>query len=269
METLLDVLDDLFLKYYRTDFVKTIKVGTHFYRARIVSTKDYNNQEKGTGYTQEGNFLGFSWEESKEPPYDKAEEGRNNTKGEVVLYLASDEITACLEKRPGIRQAISVGNFILNEDIEILDFSPQNGFETLLNVFDDKYKMNIQHLISEFLFFFSQPVYEDDNSIYKITQFICKHYRTKHGFKGIAYRSFYGDGINYTFFDEYMSKFTMKGNGRLLINYAIANLFVSLDTDTSNKDIDNFKEQIAKRPTDEVRSGMRFDLKYLIDQGKK
>lgn len=265
MKILLDVLDDLILGKYRSDFVKTIKAGTCLYRARIVSVKDYNKQEKGIGYTQDGIFSGYSWEESKEPPYDKIKEGRNNAKGEVVLYLASDKMTACFEVRPGIMQVVSVGELFLDEDVEILDFSPQNGFKTLLNVYDDKYRMDIRHLISQFLFFFSQPVY-DDKSIYKITQFICKHYREKHGFKGIAYRSFYSDGINYTFFDEYMRKFIMPGKSELLLNYAVANLFVSLDADGSNKDIDNFNEKISKKPTDEVRSRMRGDLKYLIDR---
>lgn len=266
VESLLNILDDLFLKDYRSDFVKTIKAGTCFYRARIISEEDYNKPEKGIGYTSDGIFFGYSWEESKEPSCDKIKEGRNNTEGEVVLYLASDEITACLEVRPGIRELVSVGEFTLDEDIEILDFSPQNGFKTLLNLYDDKYMMDIRHLISQFLFFFSQPVY-DNKSIYKVTQSICRHYREKHGFKGIAYRSFYSNGINYTFFDEYMSKFIMKDKARLLINYAVANFFVSLDTDGSNKDIDNFNEQILKRPTDEIRNGMRFDLKYLMTHG--
>lgn len=116
------LLDEIFLNDFREYFVITIPKGIAFYRARVLEECDYKSIDKGIGYLKQ-RLYGFNWKESKEPPVEKAAAGRTSRKGEVVLYLASEEITACLEVKPQIRQMVSVAKFISVEDVQVIDFS--------------------------------------------------------------------------------------------------------------------------------------------------
>ena len=82
---------------------------------------------------------------------------------------------------------------------------------------------------------FSVPVYNTEE--YKITQKIISHYRKK-GYYGVKYKSFYADGCNFTFFDEYINNFSWE-DSRVVLNYATSNLFISLDQEEKCQDIDN------------------------------
>lgn len=219
-----NIIDRLILKEYKDDYLQQIEKGKLFYRARIILLEDYKNTDKGIGYNQK-ELLGYNSEESKEPPSYRCIEQRNSKKEEVALYVADDEITACAEIKSKVRQYISVAKFELTENVQVLDFSKME-FSKSFYQYNNTYNVDVKKMLSVLESYFSRPVYEDKE--YVFSQKIVEHFREK-GIKGYKYRSFYSSsGYNYTFFDDEMKKFNWK-ESRVLINYATANLFISLD----------------------------------------
>lgn len=84
---------------------RPLKKGTKLYRARI-------SEESG-----------FSADKMGAPLPGKASAGRVNPLGINYLYLADDRITTLNEVRAGAYDYVSVGEFILKEDITIVDFT--------------------------------------------------------------------------------------------------------------------------------------------------
>lgn len=245
------LLDRAILEDFQSDFLITINKNQIFYRARCIDEYDYKKIDKGLCYDAD-RFYGYNYDESKEPPKEYASDGRANYRGESVLYLASEEITACVEVRPQIRQFVSVAKFKTISQLQILDFSKLK-YSSPLDSNDVKYNVDMRQFLSSVLALFTRPVYGSD---YIITQKIVEHFRKK-GIKGIAYRSFYTNGTNYTFFDEYMNRFKWI-DSRVVLNYAVANLFISLDKTKEMKDIDNrymIEEAINKQLRDKLIVG--------------
>lgn len=96
---------------------------------------------------------------------------------------------------------------------------------------------------------FTIPIHIDNPNDYCITQKIVDHFRKKN-YKGFVYRSFYTNGNNYTFFDDTIKNFQWR-DSRVLIHYATASLFVSMDKLEEHKDIRNIAnvEQVVERET--------------------
>lgn len=256
MDTFFDIIDELILVEYREDFLVQLDKGSKFYRARIIGVDDYKHTDKGIGYTKE-RLIGYNGDESKEPPLEYCNKAqRNNPKGETALYVADDEITACAEIKSSVRQYISVAEFELNDNVVVLDFSKLQLSKPFYQ-YNGKYGVDVRRLLSTLVSYFSRPVYEDTEYIF--SQKIVGHFREK-GIKGFKYRSFYTSGNNYTFFDDEMQKFVWK-DSRVLMNYATANLFVSLDrnkaVDLSN--IDKIEQSISS----DIREKMWNDTKKV------
>lgn len=239
------LMDEIFLNDFRKQFVISIPKDTIFYRARILDEKDDKRVDKGIGYSKE-RLYGYNWEESKEPPAQKAKAGRTSRAGEVALYFASDEITACSEIKPSIRQLVSVAEFKSTENVQVIDFSKLKYSESL-DINDEKYNADARQFLQKVLALFTIPI--DNPNDYCITQKIVDHFREKN-YTGFAYRSFYTNGKNYTFFDDTMKNFQWK-DSRVLIYYATASLFVSMDKLEEHKDIRNIAnvEQVVERET--------------------
>jgi len=89
---------EIFCSYRR----KSYKKGEIFYRGRI-SSETYGVNEMGA------------------PPSDKAAAGRANSFGISCLYLASDMETTIHEIRAGAFDCISIGKFVLQNDIIVVD----------------------------------------------------------------------------------------------------------------------------------------------------
>lgn len=239
------LMDELFLNDFKEQFVISIPKDTIFYRARILNEKDDKRVDKGIGYSKE-RLYGYNWEESKEPPAQKAKAGRTSREGEVALYLASDEITACSEIKPSIRRLVSVAEFKLMEDVQAIDFSKLQ-YTKPLDINDEKYYVDARQFLQKVLALFTIPI--DNPNDYCITQKIVDHFRKKN-YKGFVYRSFYTNGNNYTFFDDTIKNFQWR-DSRVLIHYATASLFVSMDKLEEHKDIRNIAnvEQVVERET--------------------
>lgn len=257
----LSVLDDIIFFEHKEDFLVKLSAGENFYRARTINIDDYGNVEKGIHYSADRLF-GYNWNESKEPPAKYAAAGRNSKEKEIALYLASNEITACVEVRPPIRSLVSIAEFTLNNDIIIIDFSKLK-YQNPLDKKDMKYNIDTRKYLASVLALFSSPVYSKEE--YKITQKLVKHFREK-GYQGFKYRSFYADGCNYTFFDESIKEFTWK-DSRVVLNYAAANLFISLDRTDHPIDIENaskveqnVSQKIRKQIWDDVCRGWKVQF---------
>lgn len=207
----------------------------------VIEVKEYGDREKGIGYTND-KLYGFNWKESKEPPADKAKAGRMSYAKESALYLASDEATACSEVRTELRQLISVATFFSEEEMEILDFSKLN-FSRCLETNDEKYDISAKAFLERVRNLFTIPVYADENEggkDYRVTQKIAKYFRDK-GYQGFKYASFYTGGDNYTFFCDDIKKFRWQ-DSRIVINYATANLFLSMDRVEEHADVRNMNK---------------------------
>lgn len=121
------------------------------------------------------------------PLPERATEGRVNPKGIPCLYLATDAHTAMSEMRQWIGSYLTVGEFRLRRQVEIVDMSVET--RDGLYVWYDIGRA------------FSRPVARsDDRAEYAPTQFIAEAIRAA-GFDGILYRSAVGEGSNVALFD--------------------------------------------------------------------
>lgn len=249
----LNILDNIIFREYKEDFFVKLLAGEIFYRARTINIDDYGNIKKGIHYSADRLF-GYNWKESKEPPPKYAAAGRNSKDKEIALYLASNEITACVEARPPIRSLVSVAEFTLNKDINIIDFSKLH-YQNPLNKKDSVYGVDTRKYLSSVFSLFSSPVYSKEE--YKITQKLVNHFREK-GYQGFRYRSFYADGYNFTFFDESIKDFTWR-DSRVVLNYATANLFISLDRNDNHTDIEN-ASNVEQKISQKIREQIWDDV---------
>lgn len=264
LETLkkaLDILDDIILNEYKEEFLIKIPVGEVFYRARTIDIADYGNIEKGI-HSSTTRLFGYNWDESKEPPAKYASNSRNSKKKEQALYVASNEITACTEARPPIRSFVSIAKFIVNNEMMVIDFSKLK-YSRPLNNKDSVYGVDTRTYIGKVISLFYSPVYDKED--YRITQKLIEHFREK-GYYGFKYRSFYADGYNFTFFDEYMNNFIWE-ESRVVLNYATANIFISLDKEENHFDIENINKvqgnvssELREKMWDDVSKAWKFKL---------
>lgn len=267
LEIALEILDDIIFNEHKEDFLITISVGDIFYRARTVCVDDFGTIEKGI-HSSSTRLFGYNWEESREPPAKYAAANRNSKKKEQALYVASNEITACAEVRPPIRSLISIARFVANSEMNVIDFSKVH-YSKALNNKDIEYGIDTRKYLSKVLALFSAPVYNKEE--YRITQKLVEHFREK-GYHGVKYRSFYADGFNFTFFDEYINNFVWE-DSRVVLNYASSNLFISLDRGENALDIENISNVQKQIPSDlrnqiweDVSKSWKFSLP--IDEWK-
>ncbi|MBM7599918.1 hypothetical protein JOC34_002309 [Virgibacillus halotolerans] len=162
---------------------KTYKGGTILYRARI-STED-----------------GFTISEMGAPPSNKASDGRANPLGISCLYLASDRETTLHEIKAGAYDYVTIGEFELQEDIDVIDFialdkiGPFSGIDMTLHAIN---KENTQKIGNEI----AKPLRRNDGPLdYLPTQYITDFIKSK-GYKGIKYKSTMNkDGYNLAIFN--------------------------------------------------------------------
>jgi hypothetical protein len=136
------------------------------------------------------------------PPTEKAIEGRANPQGISYLYLASNSDTAIAEKRSQLKDAITVGEFRVNDEIIVIDLrNPQIGtpFKWGDNL---EFVLKIQGFLKLLGFILSKPVDRNKTQLeYLPTQYLCEFIKDQ-DFHGVLYNSFLGDGYNIVLFDE-------------------------------------------------------------------
>lgn len=251
------LIDKIVLGDYKEQFIEIIPKGKKVYRARILNHEDDGKVDMGIGKTRDGKYHGYNDFYSREPIIGIAGEGRNNIEGSSYLYVASDEPTACMEIKPLLTEFISLAEFEINKDLNVINFSDNKQFNT------ETYKVygiNICEFVSRLMLRFSEPV--DGSNAYKATQLISDYIR-KTGVDGIAYNSFLSPGgINYTIFNCH-HKYIKFNNSKLLIHKQAIHSFWDLNDDKailSNPDgkLIEYDLKIAEKHKKSLNTRLRY-----------
>lgn len=163
-----------------------------FYRARIVSPKDYDKIQLKSEIvlgSEESGIKGFCSNEMGPPPSEHVEDGRANKAKSSFLYLASDRATACSEVQPVCGDLISVAPFELTQTVQIADlrniphdlgcFTNNDNPDKLVDIVFTTVLIN----------FFSTPVGQKNaKEFYKYSQY-ASEYLLKQGISGLMYNS--------------------------------------------------------------------------------
>jgi hypothetical protein len=133
------------------------------------------------------------------PAKDRAFEGRVNSKGIPSLYLSHDRETAMSEVRPWIGELISIAEFVVVEDVRLVDCSRLDADVILDSVeaAPKKIEDSVWKCIDQS---FSEPVTRSDSAAdYAPTQILSEAFKSQ-GFQGVAYKSSLSDGLNIALF---------------------------------------------------------------------
>ena len=187
------ILLENMLSEEKTKFKETLSMDTSLYRSRIV---DITCIEK---FSISGNRLnGLDKFESKEPPLHTAMNGRSNIAGASYLYVATDKYTAVAECKPLRGSFLSVAEFKTTKELKIFNLCDNYSLGELKELQDSK-NYSVKTLVELIMRAFYNSVYDIDSG-YKISQYISELVR-KHGYDGIAYKSFISNGKNYAIFN--------------------------------------------------------------------
>jgi len=176
----LERLSDL-LSFFSTQFSKEAL----FFRARTPEIgKDLSLLEMG------------------KPPPEKTKNGRANPKGISYLYLSSDAQTAISEVRPFVGAEVVVAQFVVKEDIELIDLRNPRIDSPF------KYGENLEYILNHIGFLrilgeeLSKPINPASEDIdYLPSQYLCEFIKSN-GYDGVCYKSSTGLGFNIALFDD-------------------------------------------------------------------
>lgn len=175
---------------------KSYRAGKIFYRARVCTDE-----------------VGFAKTEMGPPPIELAAAGRVNPAGISVLYLADSIKTTLHETRAGVFDYVTVGNFRLKRDIEIVDFASLDKISPFIanntmGISYTQHAINIEHLklISQEI---ARPLRRHDSTLdYLPTQYISDYIKSQN-YDGVEYIStMCQNGFNLAIFDENIFKCT-------------------------------------------------------------
>lgn len=145
--------------------------------------------------------------EMKAPPIKLASAGRVNPEGISCLYLTEKIETAILEVRASIYDYVSVGEFKLKNNIEVVDLTKMNSISPFCGLDTTLHAINLSCLrqISEEI---AKPMRRHDSKLdYLPTQYICEYIKSL-GYAGVKYRSTMdSNSFNLAIFDENLFEF--------------------------------------------------------------
>lgn len=184
----------------------TARAGGLLYRAQLgfeweSHLIDSDHPEAGTFEVQ-----GPMSRDRMKPLRDSAREGRVNPKGIPCLYLADEPNTAMSETRPWLASYVSMAEFKINRDLQIIDCSkPQlyygNLFFTKPHFREPPPKEMEEAVWGEIAHAFSVPVSPSDATAeYAPTQVLAEAFQ-RSGCDGIRYKSLLGTGHSFALFD--------------------------------------------------------------------
>jgi hypothetical protein len=186
----------------------------------VIATSNLRTATLKAGFFLWRAQLGHAWREEKQdgasfevptayPPArmkpipDKATDGRANPRGIPCLYLATKKDTAVLEVRPLIGSYVSVAQFEVIRELQLVDCSGEQMDKLDRWLRESWTPQDIEKAIwSDINEVFSEPIERGDSSVdYVPTQILAEAFK-RHGFGGIAYKSSYGeDGFNVALFN--------------------------------------------------------------------
>lgn len=179
--------------------LKTIKMGTVFYRGRLV--KDNFHRDL---------LLSNPGQELCAPPDYLATNSRMSPPGISFMYMASDPETSIAELRPYVNDTIAIGEFVSTKEFKFFDFTLLDKLKHEdANILDDpkndKYFQK-RYLLSSLHELISKPFRATDTSYIETQMFAetIRNYREGF-FDGIIFGSSQRDGgLNYVLFGDYL-----------------------------------------------------------------
>lgn len=191
-------IKNFFETLLETSVTRTVHLpcGSKLWRAQLGCDLEPVYDDDGTLlYSEEIQFT----KDRMKPLANKATDGRANPKGIPYLYLANERNTAVAEMRPWKGAKCSVGQFRVNKDLRLIDFSKDKSSKFFFNEPDAHQKeLSVWSHINQA---FSRPVStSEQNSEYVPTQIITEVFKSN-SFDGIAYKSNFGKGHNIALFD--------------------------------------------------------------------
>ncbi len=134
------------------------------------------------------------------PEPQAAREGRVNPKGIPCLYLADKPYTAMSEVRPWLGAYVSIGHFVTQKDLELMDCTAPRDEAKFNDAQNDEEQE--EYIWGEISNAFSEPVTDSDTKAdYTPTQVLAEVFK-KMGCNGIKYRSLLGEeGNSFALFD--------------------------------------------------------------------
>lgn len=195
------------------EFSNAIKTKNRFYNGyfkadQFVSFLSYSITKYSKGITlfrarvwNDGH--GYSTKEMGAPPIGMRKSGRVNPEGIGVLYLTTNEKTALSEVRASAFDFVSVGEFCLKKDINVVNISGINNISPVL------YARGLESLAANTKIFgdiakeIAKPLRRNDSSLeYLPTQYITEFIKSK-GYAGVEFTStMSSEGVNIAVFDE-------------------------------------------------------------------
>ena len=140
-------------------------------------------------------------EDRMSPLVGEAREGRANPKGIPCLYLATDKETAMAEVRPTLGSMISVGQFRILRELELVDCSVGHDSELSIYFEEPDAPEREKAVWNEIDRAFSEPITSGDSlADYAPTQILSELFK-KEGYDGIIYKSNLGSGYNVSLFN--------------------------------------------------------------------
>lgn len=249
--TVIKMLDDIFER--ENDELKSVlPKGKILYRAREIDPNTaYEDASCGFNayYDEKTTFhcTGYNYYESKEPPICISSEGRNNIVGASYLYLADEKYTACAEIAPTIRGMVSLAEFEILKDLNIINFCdgiPEYFKPDLI----EKYKVSPNKIIQEIFRDFSRVHRKD--ATYYVTQYISDYIR-KAGYDGIKYRGAANYGTNYTIFNCHKSNIKFI-ESKIIATYGVEYEFYDIESEARltfehnhNHDFNSLKKELV------------------------
>lgn len=187
------------------DREKRVEAGSALWRAQDGhSWRPYYQEDPDSGEEiHVDDFPSPYSNERMKPLPDSALEGRANPKGIPCLYVATDKETAMSEVRPWLGAIITIGQFEIKRDLNILDFSLEHGSANNFGLYfrEPTIEEKIKAVWRDIDNAFSEPTQaSDSNSDYAPTQIISEYIKSK-GYDGIAYKSALADGHNLALFN--------------------------------------------------------------------
>lgn len=136
------------------------------------------------------------------PPIDMSRLGRANPLGIPYLYVASDVKTAIAEKRPFVKDRVTVGDFLVRSPLRAIDLrSP--GVDDPFQ-YGDRLEFIVMHLgfLRKLGFELSKTISPKEGEIeYIPLQYLCEFIKTM-GYDGVVYRSSVAEGYNLAIFSD-------------------------------------------------------------------
>ncbi len=189
------------------DRCEVIPAGRQFYRAQVGS--DLWPVDDGDGQILDYRPVPYAAKRMR-PLADQAFGGRVNPPGIPYLYLATDEKTAISEVRPWVGSDVTVAEFEVLRDPQVVDCSrceidpivrTASDLDLLIKLKPPSAEEVVPIVWRWIDLAFSEPVDRDASTAgYVPTQVIAELFKTN-GYDGIKYRSVFDGGSNLALFD--------------------------------------------------------------------